>query len=203
MNISQNKFFQLFGSGQPTVDVDLEGMDYGSTQDRLALLALARHVQPKTVIEFGLQRGMTARMLIDELPCIRKYVGIDLSASQVPALDGQLSEKPAIPGELVQDEAAVRIICRDSRKLAAKDLPNADFIYIDGGHDEETVMHDSLLAIERIKLGGAIVWHDYNNRTVEVNRVIDRLNHERGDHICLVDGTWVCFAFAATLRASA
>jgi len=201
MMLRQNDFFRLFGSGLPTTTTlqDLDDMEYGSIDDRRALLALARSVHPATVIEIGVQSGGTARLLLDELPCIRKYIGIDLPPGQTPALSGQDSELPAAPGGLVADHPAFRLLLARSETFAPKKLPKADLVYIDGGHDADTVLADTLLARQIVKPGGLLIWHDYHNHTVQVTAVIDSLNQSEGDHICLVEGTWIVFQLAATL----
>lgn len=89
MKISLDAFYRLFGEGLPAAAgrtvADLARMEYGSVDDRRALLALARHVQPLRVVEFGIQDGRTARLLLDELPGIERYVGIDLPAGRLTA----------------------------------------------------------------------------------------------------------------------
>jgi len=175
-------------------------MAYGSLDDRRALLALARHVQPTTVIEFGVQAGTTARLLLDEIPRIRKYIGIDLPADELPALEGQNPEVPAVPGRLVFDHPAFTLLQARSETLKPKQLPKADLIYIDGGHDQATVRADTLLALDRIKPNGIIVWHDYHNHSVQVTQAIDNINQTTGDHICLIDGTWIVFLLASAIE---
>lgn len=197
MNIPKTQFFRMFGNGNPNEQFDLDAMQYGQVDDRRALLALARKTQPKTVIEFGVCDGLTAQMLLAEVPSIETYIGIDLprAKKEQPALEGQLPEKPAAAGALVKEDPRVTILRKRSETLTPDDLPGADLIYVDGGHDYATAMHDSVLAHAKVNPGGVIVWHDYDNGTVEINRVIDELNQAGGDHICLVDGTWVCFEF--------
>jgi predicted O-methyltransferase YrrM len=202
MNISQSRFFRLFGSGLPTTCAlqDLEAMEYGSIDDRRALLALARSVHPATVIEIGVQSGGTAKLLLDELPCIRKYIGIDLPPGQTTAIPDQASEIPLAPGGLVADHPAFKLRLARSENIKPGSLPKADLIFVDGGHDKDTVLADSLLAADRIKPGGIIVWHDYHNHTVHVTEAIDQINQANGDHICLVEGTWIVFQLAATIE---
>ena len=195
MDIDKRQFFQLFGDGVPTSDADLEAMDYGGADDRRALLALARCQAPKTVVEFGVQTGLTARLLLDEIPTIETYIGIDLprAKAEQPVLEGQAPEKPKVAGALVKDDERVKIIRKRSEQLTAADLPAADLVYIDGGHDRETVLADTKLAREILAPGGVIVWHDYGNDTVEVTGAIYDLNRAEGNHICRVGNTWVCF----------
>lgn len=169
---------------------------YLTDAERRILVALARHVRAQTVVEFGLQDGRTARCLMDACASIRRYVGIDLPAGAKPALAGQAPEVPAVPGEAVLGRPGVEILLRNSRELQAADLPDADLVFIDGGHDYETVRSDTRLAEEIVRPGGVIVWHDYNAVPgIGVRRLIDELNTQR-DCRTLVPPTWLVFEFA-------
>lgn len=205
MKISLDAFYRLFGEGLPAAAgrtvADLARMEYGSVDDRRALLALARHVQPLRVVEFGIQDGRTARLLLDELPGIERYVGIDLPAGERPVLSGQAGEVPGAPGEQVVADARVHLVLARSERVKADALgapldgAAADLVYIDGGHDAATVRADSALARAILAPGGVVVWHDVGNPTVEVTGVIDELIREHGNTICGVEGTWIAFAF--------
>ena len=48
-------------------------------------------------------------------------------------------------------------------KVASVDLPELDFIYIDGSHLYKNVMKDIILAKELIKVKGIIAGHDYRD----------------------------------------
>lgn len=60
--------------------------------------------------------------------------------------------------ERYKDEARVRIIRHTSE---AAELPELDWIYIDGDHRYEAVSLDLKLAYERVKKGGYITGDDY------------------------------------------
>lgn len=190
MVLQMDQFRALFGDpgSQP-------GGCYLTDLERRVLVALARHVRARTVVEFGVQDGKTAKCLMDSCPSIREYVGIDLPAGGSPTLAAQAAEVPRVAGEAALGRDGFRLLLRDSRDLSAADLPAADLVFVDGGHDYDTVAHDTAVA-EAIVRPGAIVWHDYNAiPEIGVRRLIDELNG-RGDRRFLVPPTWLVFQFA-------
>lgn len=192
--LSKDTFFKLFGSGAFIAEKPL----YTSFDDVKALIALSRTFYPKTVIEIGIQRGETAKCILDNSPWIEKYIGIDVIPSYQTTLPVQRGEVPQIAGECVKDDPRVEIIVKPNgtRDLEPTDLPAADLIFIDGDHSKAGVALDTLLARQVIRKGGIICWHDYGNHQVPgVTEVIDALNMNEGDHICLVEGTMICFQF--------
>ena len=158
------------------------------------LVGLFSTVKPKTVIEFGVNVGLTARALLDHLPGIESYQGIDLSPGGRPTLHGQDVEVPDDPGWMVLDDERFELVLRErgSLDLKPKDLLSADAIFIDGDHSYDAVMHDSALAYDLIREGGIIVWHDYSNQTVEVTQALDELA-KRGHKIHSIEATWLAF----------
>lgn len=192
MIIQRNQFHAVFGDPGPQ-----KGGCYLSDAERRVLVALARHVRARTVIEFGVQDGQTARCIWDGCGSVRTYVGIDLPLGEAPALASQATEVAAVPGAAVADRKGFRLLRTNSRDLTPPDLPMADLIFIDGGHDFGTVAHDTTLADAKIRPGGVIVWHDYNAIPgIEVRRLIDERNQTRGDRATLVAATWLVFQFA-------
>lgn len=192
--ISQDLFFKVMGSG----DFNGELPIFTSPGDIKTLIAFSRTFTPKTVIEIGIQRGGTAKCILDNSSWIEKYVGIDVLPSHITTLPVQRGEVPQIAGEYVKDDPRVELIVKPNgtRDLQPSDLPTADLIFIDGDHSKEGVLYDTQLARQVIRKGGIICWHDYGNLPVpDVTAVIDTMNIFEGDHICLVEGTMICFQF--------
>lgn len=146
-------------------------------------MALCRAFRPKHVIEFGIQVGTTAKLLLDNCPWIERYDGVDLPVGGKTFLSHQQNQVPEVPGELVLDNPKCHVLTE----------PPGDTIYgmayIDGDHSREGVLRDSAFCREHVD--GVIAWHDYNTER-GVNEAIDHLNGD-GNRIFLVDGTHVCF----------
>jgi hypothetical protein len=96
--LSKEAFFKLFGSGAFIAEKPL----YTSFDDVKVLIALSRTFYPKTVIEIGIQRGETAKCILDNSPWIEKYIGIDVIPSHQTTLPVQRGEVPQIAGECVK-----------------------------------------------------------------------------------------------------
>ncbi|WP_102275732.1 class I SAM-dependent methyltransferase [Cytobacillus massiliigabonensis] len=191
--INRELFFNIFGSG--TIDDELPGF---TGYDIEPLIAFSRTFHPKTIIEIGIQRGATAKCILDNSPWIEKYIGIDVTPDYSTPLSIQQQEVPQIAGEYVKDDPRVELIIKPngSRDLKSSDLPTADIIFIDGDHSSTGVMLDTELARQVIRYGGIICWHDYGNQLVpNVSEVIDNLNATEGNQICLIENGFLCFQF--------
>jgi predicted O-methyltransferase YrrM len=159
------------------------------------LIALVRSVHPKAVLEFGVNEGRTAKAILDNIPGIEHYQGIDVPLGYVPAKAVQANEVPAQPGHLVKSDPRFELILRQhgSHDLKVADLKLCDAAFIDGDHSFKGVMHDTALARRLVRGGGIIVWHDYHDLgTVDVRDVLDEF-HKAGDDIVHVESTWLAF----------
>jgi predicted O-methyltransferase YrrM len=158
------------------------------------LVGLLATVKPKSVIEFGVNVGLTAWAVLEHLPDIESYQGIDLSLGGLPTLPGQLTEIPEEPGWMVLDDERFELVLRPrgSLDLKPKDLLSADAVFIDGDHSFDAVMHDTALAHDLVRPGGIIIWHDYLNPSVDVTRALDELAAV-GHLIHSIEATWLAF----------
>ena len=162
------------------------------------LVALARSVNAKTAIEIGCNSGRTSRVLLHNVPTLKKLVGIDVTPGYVFSKAVQRNEVPEYPGLYALEDRRfdLRVRPRGSFEFEPEDLPLADFIFVDGDHGRQAVLHDSWLATTRRSPGGMIVWHDYHDRgNVDVKPVLDGLR-EAGRDIRLVQGTWLAVEIA-------
>lgn len=165
------------------------------------LCELARKAKPKTVIEFGINTGRTAKAILREVEGIEKYVGVDVLPGYVTEKHVQRKEIPDLAGELVKDDPRVELIVRKngSHELEASDLPEADVVFIDGDHSRAGVEKDTALARAVARKGAIIIWHDYNEvkdkygrSAVDVADVLHEMAAD-GHYIKHVEGTWIAF----------
>ena len=152
------------------------------------LLTLIKSVAPKTMVEIGVNIGLTARAMLRHIPSIEHYVGIDVDVDYRFEIPAQQTEHPDEPGRLVKDDPRFELRLRGRHMMPTE----ADAVFIDGDHGMRAVMADSKWAAEVVRPGGIIVWHDYGNPTVEVTEVLDWLRGE-GRRIMHVAGTWLAF----------
>ena len=180
--------------------VDWMGLHRGylAAGEMEVIASLVSMVEAEVMLEFGCRDGRTAAVLLRNVASLRRYVGVDVPASYVPALAHQVSEMVPAPGELAARDLRFELIIRDrgTLDLGPRDLPRADAVFVDGDHSERVVRHDSDLARALVRPGGVVIWHDYHNVGVDVTEVLDDL-WDQGWPIEAVRGTFLAFMMAA------
>lgn len=163
------------------------------------LVALARSVSAETIVEIGVNEGRTAMLLIENVPTVRRYVGVDVLPGYVPACAVQRQEVPSAPGHYAKSSGKFELVLRPegSLDLNEYDLPKCDMMFIDGDHGRAAVAHDTALARKIVRPGGVVVWHDYHDLgTVDVRDVLHDMQHD-GHKILSVERTWIAYETAA------
>lgn len=180
-------------SGLPTAYMDV---NEGELE---ALVALVRSVNPKRMIEIGVNVGRTAKAILANVPGIEHYTGIDVPLSYVPSLELQRNNAVPNPGEMVLDDPRFHLVIKPKGSLdcTKEDLGPCDVVFIDGDHGYAAVVSDSVLARQIVRTGGLIVWHDYHDEAcragrVDVKAVLDEL-HRAGAALQLIENTWLVF----------
>jgi len=153
------------------------------------LLSEVRKEQPKIFLEIGVFHGVTARNICELLYQTHKndfkYIGLDLF------VENEENKNEVIPNntfnnplkkiyfkyikkqnpyslEAVRDllkkfEKNVHLIQGNSNKVLNKmDMSKIDYVFLDGGHEYNTVKNDLDNCIEVIKKGGTVLCDDYN-----------------------------------------
>jgi len=162
--------------------------------------------RPKFFLEVGVFHGVTARNVCELLSLIHnkdfKYVGLDLFEKNLE------NESEVIPNtnfsnplkkiyfkyikkqdpysiEAVKDllkkfEDNVHLIKGNSNKILKKiDMKKIDFVFLDGGHEYETVKNDLNSCIEVVNGNGTILCDDYNlTYAPGVKKAIDEFVNE-------------------------
>tara|TARA_B100000575_G_scaffold108019_1_gene85951 strand:- start:284 stop:910 length:627 start_codon:yes stop_codon:yes gene_type:complete len=165
------------------------------------LLDEVRKEQPKIFLEIGVFHGVTARNICELLYQTHKndfkYIGLDLF------VENEENKNEVIPNntfnnplkriyfkyikkqnpysiEAVRDllkkfEKNVHLIQGNSNKVLKKiDMSKIDYVFLDGGHEYNTVKSDLDNCIEVIKKGGTVLCDDYNLGSAPgVKRAID------------------------------
>jgi len=159
------------------------------------LVALVRPIAPKTMLEIGVNTGRTALALLNHVPSLERYIGVDVYEGYVPAMPVQRGEIPSRPGALAAYNPRFQLILSEagSLDLEPRDLPPCEAVFIDGDHSRRAVLHDTALARSVIQPGGIIIWHDYHDLgTVDVRAVLDEM-HNQGASLFHVEKTWLVF----------
>jgi predicted O-methyltransferase YrrM len=159
--------------------------------DALMLAGIVKVVNPKRVLEFGTFLGYSTRVIIENSENNCDVVSIDLphgserGSLSLEVTESALHSNPNLNDDFLRqyqfvngprflnnlsDEQIKRLhlIKADSRKVDATELVKKagghfDLIFVDGGHDMETISSDTALAIQVANKNATIVWHDYGS----------------------------------------
>ena len=175
--------------------INWEGLEhrYMNPNELEALCELLRSVNPKIVVEFGINTGRTAKAILREVEGIEKYIGVDVLPGYVTDKKVQRKEVPSHAGVCVKGDKRVELIVTKRGSLGLKTIPYCDAVFIDGDHGRKGVENDSRLAYDAVRSGGIVVWHDYHDLgTVDVRDVLHDLS-AAGHQITHVEGTWLAF----------
>ena len=172
--IRQRPFAARFGSLSP---------------HELALVcAVARLTRAKAVFEFGTYDGMTAWHLAANAGTGSRVFTLDLPPDHpARSADGHDRSVGDIRGVVVGSEfagtdEAGRITQLFGDSLEFDPAPyrrTMDLILVDAGHGGEHVRADTASALEMVRPGGVIFWHDYSRWWPGVQECLDRLARTR------------------------
>ena len=179
------------------------------------LLDQVRQKKPKTFLEIGVFHGVTARNICELLYEIHKddfkYVGLDLFEQNeenknevipntnfnnplkkiyfqyIKRLDPYSLE--AVNDLLKKFEKNVHLIKGNSNQILKKiDMSQIKYVFLDGGHEYETVKNDLANCLDVLKKSGTVLCDDYNLGTaLGVKKAIDEfveLNNFSCEIIC-------------------
>lgn len=162
---------------------------YMQPGEQEVLLTLADSVQPSSMIEIGVNEGRTALAVLQNIPTITRYLGVDAPPGYQFEIPLQQREQPDDPGHMVKHDPRFELILRgDDAEITGP----FDVAFIDGDHGYASVLRDYSLARRLVRSGGIIIFHDYDNGTVQVTDAL-HLIAEDGRLLNHVAGTWLVF----------
>lgn len=137
----------------------------------LILCAFVKQINPKKIFEIGTGGGRTTTNLAVNSPDKCEVFTLDVNQNA-----GWRFEKlePHFRKKIVQ-------LIGNSTNFRFDSWKNeVDLIFIDGDHSYETVIKDSQSALEMMRNGGVIIWHDYTYLP-GVTKVLNFLYREKAD----------------------
>lgn len=174
---------------------------FGDTtlMDSIALFSLVRTQRPQKLFEIGTFRGLTTVQLAMNTDESAHIYTLDIEPEARKTLaDGSFDAGVAddIVGQLYRQtpyaSRITQIFC-DSRKFdPAPFAKQIDFVFIDACHDYEFVKNDTDKAMQMIRPGGIIAWHDYSRTFTGVKRCLEELALKQ--EVCWVEGTYIAFS---------
>ena len=171
--------------------INVPSSDIGSVTllEAAALISLIKLVRPRKIFEFGTFLGYSTALLVENSDPSCEVYSLDLGDAHVGdkplesfatadvRSDGDVNDDYLRGAQSLRgphyitalsaaDRARLRLLQQDSRTFnpAAHGLDGAvDLVFVDGGHDTETVTIDTANARRMIGDSGVIVWHDFNS----------------------------------------
>ena len=160
--------------------------------------------KPKNFLEIGVFHGVTARNVCELLNFVHKgkfnYIGIDLfdeikENEIIPNINFTnpfkkiyfkyiLRENPytkeSVENLLAKFKSKIKLIKGDTNEiLETIDLKNIDYVFLDGGHNYETVKNDLNFCKKILSNNGTVLCDDYNlSYAPGVKKAVDEfVNH--------------------------
>lgn len=153
----------------------------------------------ESVMEIGCQNGRTARVLLNSVLSLKRYIGVDIPPGSVTASSVQRGEVPLRAGEFALGDERFHLMVRPRGSFAIEpyeiiDGGRLDAVFIDGDHSRNGVERDTALALSVLKPGGLVIWHDDHDRSdVDVSAVLDEFNRLQRWDIHRIEGTWIAY----------
>ena len=163
--------------------------------------------RPKFFLEIGVFHGVTARNVCELLYTIHgenfKYIGLDLfeinEENKSEIIPSNIFSNPikqfffkyikrqnpytieAVKDLLGKFKSNIHLIKGNSNEILKKiDMSKIDYVFLDGGHDYNTVRNDLYNCIEVINKNGTILCDDYNlSYAPGVKKAIDEFVKEK------------------------
>lgn len=138
-------------------------------RDLIMISSLCAHLCPKVIFEFGTFDGRTTLHLALNAPANAWVMTIDLPADdpirRETTDDTFYTNDVVIGHHFVNTESAGRIEQIFGNSVDFDHAPlrdKVDLVFVDAGHEYKLVKSDGTKALEMVRPGGVILWHDYS-----------------------------------------
>jgi predicted O-methyltransferase YrrM len=186
------------------------------------LISLLKLLNSTQIFEFGTYMGATSVLLAQNSSVDARITTLDIEPDEMAKqqygvnkenienedylrndsvndnyLRGEFANKGAIYINQANDDLKQKIIqiYSDSRTLDLQSnnfVDRFDFIFIDGGHDYETIKNDTEKALQMVKDDSIVIWHDYRSQIHgDVTRFVDL--YSSSNSIIHVQSTMLAF----------
>jgi predicted O-methyltransferase YrrM len=188
------------------------------------LVSLTKLLSPAEFFEFGTYLGATSVLLAINSSEHAKVTTMDLPPENIAPKTNDTDDSRILCDDVENDNYLRRMfaekgafyidrtdeitkrkihrIHHDSRTLNPLNLglsERFDFIFIDGGHDYETVKIDTANALSMAKDDAVIIWHDYRSKIHgDVTKFVDEFSSENS--VIHVQNTMLAFTLKGKCR---
>lgn len=152
-----------------------EASSHTNQTDLLFVCGIAKLLGARKIFEFGTYQGQTTCCLAgiaDDAEVVTLNLPPEQAGSYGPYI-GKLIEGSPHRSRITQ-------LYGDSRELDTAPFAGAmDYVFIDADHSYECVANDTRKALEMLRPGGAIAWHDFAAKSPGVCGFIRDFSRER------------------------
>ena len=144
-----------------------------------ALAALIKKSNAKRIFEFGTYKGVSTTQLALNLPVDGMIFTLDLPEDHPVYLSyAKLASESGMKILVPEDQAhKVTFLKADSAQFDTTPYRGTmDLVFVDGYHSYEYVKNDTEKALEMLRPGGVIAWHDCETGRPEVVRYLKTLS---------------------------
>lgn len=161
----------------------------GGTSDTEASILAVLATDALRMFEFGTGTGKTAYLWARNQPKVGRVTTLALAPAQLA--DYQVADSDDAFAEAharsesafthfrysgTDAEVQIEQLFGDSKRFdETAYVGSCDVVFVDGSHAFSYVMSDSAKALQMVKPGGVILWHDYNSATTGVFRALNTL----------------------------
>lgn len=144
----------------------VEDVNERRVRDAEALATVMRNTNPAVAVEIGTSTGLGTVLMAANAPDAKIYT-VNIPPEEIEAGEGgQLTTV-----SLTRDEIGKEYRARNLRNIVQvyanttrwePDVGSIDIAFIDGAHDTEFVINDTLKVLRYVRAGGFVLWHDFN-----------------------------------------
>lgn len=134
----------------------------------MVLSAICAALQPRNVFEFGTFTGASTLAIAANSPSDVKIHTLDIPPEDRKSHRTGVGSDIPFEFEIGQAfrgtkwESNIQILTADARKLDVSDFKQSmDLVFVDADHTYSFVKNDTEKALQMLKPGGVILWHDY------------------------------------------
>jgi hypothetical protein len=144
--------------------------------EMLYVVAVAAHLQPRRIFEFGTFLGRTTYYLAKACP------QAEVTTLDLPCDENPWAFAPHIGSYFAgsPESARIRQLREDSRTFdPGPYMGTQDFVWVDGDHGYEPVRNDTMKALSMVSPGGVVLWHDFGPDSLDLVRFFRDFTRDR------------------------
>jgi len=144
----------------------VEDVNQRRVRDAETLGAVMRNTQPEVALEIGTSNGMGTVLMAVNAPAATLYT-VNIPPEEVASGAGGSLTTNALSvdeiGKAYRDRGLTSVVqILANTATWEPDIGPIDVAFIDGCHDTDFVIRDTLKVLAHMRPGGFILWHDFN-----------------------------------------